>query len=210
VILRGWLSRKQLAEVAKELADHLLLIDHVKALQTGQKELADAIALLGQRLHQIEAQIQTVRADTKLDAIREAQTVINVVQGSLNQRIETLAVKLAVQEVKGDAASRLPVVVQEGKGDAASRLPVVVQEGKSDATPRLPAVVQEGKGDAASRLPVVVQEGKSDATPRLPSALAIPSFLDRRKPGPKPDREAAPTARETGSQTQSLNQLRES
>ncbi len=167
-MLRGWLSRKRMAAAAKELADHLLLIDHVKALQAGQRELADAIALLGHRLHQIEAQVQAARADTKLDAIREAQTVVNVVQDSLNQRIETLAVKIAVQEVISDAASRLPTVVQEVKGDAASRLPTVVQEAKSDAASRLPAVVQEVKSDAPSRLPTI----------DVRHALAAPAKLD--------------------------------
>lgn len=157
-----------MAAAAKELADHLLLIDHVKALQAGQRELADAIASLGHRLHQMEAQVQTVRADTRLEAIREAQSVINVVQGNLNQRIETLAVKIAVQEVISDAASRLPTAAQEVKSDAVSRLPTVVQEVKSDAASRLPTVVQEVKGDAAPRLPTI----------DVRHALAAPAKLD--------------------------------
>lgn len=182
-MLRRWLGRKPTAGAAKELADYLLVVDHVKALRTGQRELADAIASLGHRLHHVEAQLQTVRADAKLDAIREAQTVVNVVQDSLNQRIETLAVKIAVQEVISDAASRLPTVVQEGKGDAASRLPTAVQEVKGDAASRLPTAVQEAKSDAASRLPAVVPEVKSDPPSRLPTidvrhALAAPAKWD--------------------------------
>jgi CII-binding regulator of phage lambda lysogenization HflD len=117
----GIFSRKGIAEAAKELSNHLQLVEHVKALQTGQKDLADAIASLGQRLNKLEAQVQAVRADTKLDAIREVQTIVNSVQGNLNQRIETLAIKVALQEAGKQDPTRLPSV---GSGNALSA-PVV-------------------------------------------------------------------------------------
>ena len=106
----GIFSRKGIAEAAKELSDHLQLIEHVKALQAGQKDLADAVASLGQRLNKLEAELQAVRADTKLDAIREVQTIVNSVQGNLNQRIESLAIKVALQEAGKHDSARLPSV----------------------------------------------------------------------------------------------------
>lgn len=39
-----------------------------------------------------------LKAETKLDTIREAQAVVYAVQNGLNQRIEDIAVKLAVRE----------------------------------------------------------------------------------------------------------------
>ncbi len=39
-----------------------------------------------------------LKAETKLDAIREAQSVVYAVQSGLNQRIEDIAIKLAVSE----------------------------------------------------------------------------------------------------------------
>ncbi len=113
--MAGIFSRKGIAEAAKELSDHLQLIEHVKALQAGQKELADAIAAIGQRLNKLEAELHSVRSDTKLDAIREVQVIVNGVQGTLNQRIETIAVKVALLEAGKTDTTRLPSV---GSGHA--------------------------------------------------------------------------------------------
>lgn len=99
-------SRKSLGDAAREIADHLQLIEHVKALQTGQKELGAAIATLGDRLRAIETDLAVLRAEVKLDALREAQSVVYAVQGGLNQQIQDLAVRMAVHETPGHA--RLP------------------------------------------------------------------------------------------------------
>jgi cell fate (sporulation/competence/biofilm development) regulator YmcA (YheA/YmcA/DUF963 family) len=88
-------SRKKVAEAAQELADHLKLIDHVKALQTGQKEIGEAIAKLGDRIRDIEREMSVLKAETRLEALKEAQSVVYAVQGNLNQRLEDLAVRIA-------------------------------------------------------------------------------------------------------------------
>lgn len=97
-------GREKLAQAAKELADHLLVVESIKALQTAQKELADAIKKLDQRIRRIENDLQVIKAETKLDALRETQSVINAVQGGLNQRIEDLAVKIAVMQSESKKA----------------------------------------------------------------------------------------------------------
>ncbi|MBL1257980.1 hypothetical protein [Methylocystis sp. Sn-Cys] len=51
-------------------------------------------------MNEIEVELRVLKAETKLDALREAQAVVNAVQGNLNQRIEDLAVKVAVMEAK--------------------------------------------------------------------------------------------------------------
>jgi cell fate (sporulation/competence/biofilm development) regulator YmcA (YheA/YmcA/DUF963 family) len=101
-------SRKKVAEAAQELADHLQLIDHVKALQTGQKEIAEAISKLGDRIRILETDMSVLKAETKLEALKEAQSVVYAVQSGLNQRIESLAVRVALAESAGaDDARRL-------------------------------------------------------------------------------------------------------
>lgn len=94
-------GRDKLAVAAQELANHLQLVDHVKALQEGQKALGDGIAALGDRLRALELEMSTLKAETKLDALREAQNVVFAVQSGLNQRIEDLAVQVAVFEATG-------------------------------------------------------------------------------------------------------------
>jgi hypothetical protein len=89
-------GRDKVAKAAQEIADHLKLIEHVKALQTGQKDLAAAIARLDDRLRMIEAEIRSIRSETALQAVREAQSIVNAVQGHLNERIEKVAVDVAV------------------------------------------------------------------------------------------------------------------
>ena len=47
-------SREKIEKAAQEVADQLMLVEHVKVLQQGQKQMADAIALIDGRLRQIE------------------------------------------------------------------------------------------------------------------------------------------------------------
>ena len=91
-------SRDKIAKAAAELADHLQVIDNIRALQTGQKELADAIKTLAGQVRDIQTELRALKAETRLEALRETQTIVNAVQGGLNQRIEDLAGKLALVE----------------------------------------------------------------------------------------------------------------
>lgn len=91
-------SRSRAASVAQEVVDHLKLIENVKALQTGQKEMADAIARLNDRMHSIEADMKVLRSEIKLEALQEAQKVVWAVQSGLNDRVQDLAVKVGVFE----------------------------------------------------------------------------------------------------------------
>ncbi|MBY6241722.1 hypothetical protein [Methylosinus sp. Sm6] len=92
------LGRDKIAQAAKELAEHLQVIETIKSLQESQKKLADAVNALDQRLRSLEVELKVVRADVRVDALRETQNIVNSVQGGLNQRIEDLAIKVAVME----------------------------------------------------------------------------------------------------------------
>jgi hypothetical protein len=87
-------SKQKIAEAAKELADQLQVVEHIKELRTGQKELADSIAALGDRIRAIETELRALKAETLLEAVKQTQNIVNSVQGGLNQRIQDLAVQV--------------------------------------------------------------------------------------------------------------------
>lgn len=96
-------GKKKVAEIAREIADHLQVIEHVKALQTAQKEMADELRSHSSDLERIRSEMAALKAETKFEALKETQQIVNAVQGSLNERIETLAIKIAVMD--GSTAS---------------------------------------------------------------------------------------------------------
>jgi hypothetical protein len=91
-------GRDNLSKAAKDIVDHLQIVDNIRAIQTGQKELADSVAKLDDLLRKIEVEFRAVRAEIRSDTLRETQDIINAVQGGLNQRIQDLAVNIAVMQ----------------------------------------------------------------------------------------------------------------
>ena len=89
-------GRDKVARAAEDLVDILKLVENVKSLQAAQKELADAIASLEERIRNIETELRIAKAEIRSDALRETQNIVNAVQGGLNQRIQDLAVDLAI------------------------------------------------------------------------------------------------------------------
>lgn len=113
-------GRDKIAQAAKELAEHLQVIENIKSLQEGQKKLADAINALDQRLKCVELELKLIRADVRVDALRETQNIVNSVQGGLNQRIEDLAIKVAVMERGAHRSAQIdasvPLILGRDKG----------------------------------------------------------------------------------------------
>lgn len=89
-------SKERIAQAATEIADHLRVVEQIKALQAAQKELADSIRLIGDRVREIQTELRALKAETLLEAVKETQNIVNAVQGGLNQRLEAIAVKVAV------------------------------------------------------------------------------------------------------------------
>lgn len=89
-----WLSRKKIASNAQDLADHLKLVEHVRALQDGQRDIADAIARVGERLNNIDAQLLVIQANVKYDALKETQTLVNSVQGEFYKQLSEIAIRV--------------------------------------------------------------------------------------------------------------------
>jgi cell fate (sporulation/competence/biofilm development) regulator YmcA (YheA/YmcA/DUF963 family) len=106
-------NREKIGKAAQEVADHLMLVEHVKVLQQGQKQMADAIALVDSRLRQFEADVRAAKAETKFEAIKETTHLLQSVQGAFHDRLTHLTVKVAQLENRGGASSSLPALSKE-------------------------------------------------------------------------------------------------
>ncbi|MGO9742330.1 MAG: hypothetical protein ACLPN5_12615 [Roseiarcus sp.] len=89
-------GRDKVAKAAQDFADHLKLVENVRAPQVAQKELADEMGRLDERVRAVESELRAAKAEIRSDALRETQNIVNAVQGGLNQRIQDLAVDLAI------------------------------------------------------------------------------------------------------------------
>src|SRR4051812_13464005 len=99
-------SREKLGKAAEEFADHVLLVDHVKALQQGQKEIAEALRAVNDRLTAIESEFKVLKAETQRDALREVQDAVNRVQGAFYDKLGALSTKVTVLELERDNPQR--------------------------------------------------------------------------------------------------------
>tara|TARA_R110000782_G_scaffold19665_1_gene53544 strand:+ start:2907 stop:3287 length:381 start_codon:yes stop_codon:yes gene_type:complete len=105
-------GRQATAEAVQDFVDHLRLTDNVRALQELQEEIAEAVGKLSNRLQALETafpeRLATHKAETQLEAIRQAQDVVYKVQGGMNERMETLAVRMSLYERSRSPASNQP------------------------------------------------------------------------------------------------------
>jgi chromosome segregation ATPase len=101
-------TRKGVAEAAKELAAQLAVVDDVANLQEMQKELADAIAKLNDRIKGLEAEMRALKAEVKLEAIKETHQMLHTVQGVFHEKLTDLTVRLA--QVEGQYEAKPPLL----------------------------------------------------------------------------------------------------
>jgi cell fate (sporulation/competence/biofilm development) regulator YmcA (YheA/YmcA/DUF963 family) len=83
-------SKDTIAKTAQELADTLQVVQHVKALQQGQKEIVDAMAKLSDRIRDMESSLKAIKAETMHETSKETQQVLNSVQGGFFDRLTHL------------------------------------------------------------------------------------------------------------------------
>ena len=88
-------SRETIEKAAQDVAEQLMLVEHVKALQQGQKQMADAIALIDGRLRQIETDMRAVKAEAKFEAIKETTQMLQSVQDAFHDKLSNLTAKVA-------------------------------------------------------------------------------------------------------------------
>jgi predicted nucleic acid-binding Zn-ribbon protein len=101
-------TRKGVAEAAKELAAQLAVVDDVANLQQMQKELADAIAKLNDRIKDLEAEMRALKAEVKLEAVKETHQMLHTVQGAFHEKLTDLTVRLA--QVEGQYEAKAPLL----------------------------------------------------------------------------------------------------
>lgn len=107
------LTRKGVTEALTEAADVLNIREHIKALQTGQRELADAVADIQRQLHEIRADMKVQRAEAQVDALRATQEAVGNVQGAIFDRLEKMAINIAVAEER--SAQQLKQIADRAK-----------------------------------------------------------------------------------------------
>lgn len=91
----GWFGKKKdLADATEEVLAHLRTTDNIRDLQDGQKELADAIQSLSDRLTRLELSLENHESKVMLAALRETHQAVNVVHGSLNDRVAKVEMRL--------------------------------------------------------------------------------------------------------------------
>ena len=89
---------KDIAESAQGLHDLLLIREHLAAIKQSQTELSNALEALGDRIRKLETDFAVIKEQTKFEALKETQLIVNAVQGNIYQRIEGLTVKIALME----------------------------------------------------------------------------------------------------------------
>jgi predicted nucleic acid-binding Zn-ribbon protein len=117
-------SRKGVAEAAKELAAHLAVVDNVANLQKMQKEMADAIAKLNDRIKDMEANMRALKAEAKFEAVKETQQMLNSVQGAFHDKLTDLTVRISTMENQTGSLApvmALPRAPQSGDGETSDQ-----------------------------------------------------------------------------------------
>ena len=91
-------SPKEIWDKAYEIAN---LLNKVNALTDEVGRLADAVTLLNERVVRMEASLDTARAEIRLEAIREAQNIVNSVQSGLYSELMKIS-----RDIGADAKAR--------------------------------------------------------------------------------------------------------
>jgi hypothetical protein len=91
-------GRKDFASAAKDFAAHFALVDDVANLQKMQKELADAIAKLHDRIKDMESDLKVLKAEVKLESLRETQQMVSAVQGAFHDKLTSITVRISQLE----------------------------------------------------------------------------------------------------------------
>ena len=74
----------------------------IENLERSHKDLADALAL-DRRVRELEAGLREARAEIKLEAVKETQSIVNSVQGQLYRELREISV--TVERLSGDAGA---------------------------------------------------------------------------------------------------------
>lgn len=102
-------------KAADLIADIRKAFSKIEDLQESQRQLARAVETLDRRVREIEAGLRETRAEVKLDAIKEAQGIVNAVQGQLYGELRSLAVTVDRLDRGGRQAHQAKAVVADAE-----------------------------------------------------------------------------------------------
>lgn len=87
-------NKEKVAKAAQEIADTLLITEHIKELKDAQKVLQDDIASLDKRLASIEATIEKIGVEVKFEAMKEVQAGLTQMQSAVFEKFSQMAVDI--------------------------------------------------------------------------------------------------------------------
>lgn len=76
------------------ISDVRRAFSRIEALEKSQKDVADALLRLDARVRELEAGLREAKSDIKLEAVKEAQGIVNSVQSSLYSQLRDLSVEM--------------------------------------------------------------------------------------------------------------------
>ena len=102
---------ESILKAADMIADIRKALSKIDELQDGQRQLARAVETLDRRVREVESGLRETRAEIKLDAVKETQTIVNAVQGQLYGELRSLALtvdRLGREPMATPAIARSP------------------------------------------------------------------------------------------------------
>lgn len=93
-----------IAGAASYISDVATALTRITVLEENQKSMSDVLKEHGHRLREIEGKILVLKAETMREALKEANQVVVSVQNSFNERLQGLAVDVALLQRDHQAA----------------------------------------------------------------------------------------------------------
>jgi len=121
----AWFGRDKLAKASEEFAETLKVVDNIRTLQRAQTEMAEAIRRIADGVQSLEVEFRALKAEIRAETLRETQGIVNAVQGGFYQKLQDIAVDVAVlrRDVReSQGQSPLPRV-SAPPGDGVNSLP---------------------------------------------------------------------------------------
>ena len=114
----------KIAGAADYIKDVTTALTRITVLEDNQKTMSDVLKEHGHRLREIEGKIQVLKAEATLEAVKEAGQVVVAVQSAFNQRLQDIAVEVALLQrehqvaqgaIEGKAAAPAPKLTLKPK-----------------------------------------------------------------------------------------------
>lgn len=87
---------EKIAGLAGYIKDVTTALTRIEMLEENQKDLSDSFKDHGHRLRELEVEIKVLKAEATLEAVKEASHVVVAVQSDFNQRLQEIAVDIAL------------------------------------------------------------------------------------------------------------------